>query len=359
MPKLNKQSILYERMKRQRFLDPISSSLDEEEYIKLFRLLQPVAPVHFTMPGSPPKLMHRTAFNDDNLSNRLRQKHQLIKGRFAGGRVGYVLQENLEQYANAFRKYMIRMKPIHEDILSKIKHSGGISKDQLKDELDYPNGEITRALNNLQEAFLVYEDQTDNDWDTGWFDFETEWFELPNDEDKHIEHIAQVLLNYLNVMVFASLSQIKDWSELNIRKLKKALESLQKDGEIQLVQVDGLGEGYIRTIDFPGFQRQEELHHVFMLDKSDILVRSHLSELKERYKGLEVLQYLFIDGEFKGAVLGHWRIGPYDIDDIVVELDPQAAEARKEEIIEAVRKIYSPERTAILKYNGENLERGE
>lgn len=339
MSALNKKSILYERMKRQRFLEPVTSAADEEAYIELFKLLQPVAPVHFTVPGSPPQLVHRTEFNDHSLSQRLRQKHRIIKGRFAGGRVGYVLQEELERYATAFRKPLSRIKPIHEEIMSVIKNSGGISKDQLKEELDYPNGEISKALNALQEAFLVYEDQTDGDWDT----------------DHYINQVSQVLLNYLKAIVFATLPQIKDWSQINIRILKQSLEKLERDGEIHFAAVDGLGEGYVHKSDLKGFEQSGDLHNVFMLDKSDIIVRSYMSELKNRYKGQEVLQYLLIDGDFKGVVLGHWRIGPYDIDDVRVELDPHEVEARKDEIISAVRKTYSPERTAILKYNGEKL----
>jgi hypothetical protein len=107
------------------------------------------------------------------------------------------------------------------------------------------------------------------------------------------------------------------------------------------------------------YEANENLKSVYMLDKSDILVRSYLSELKQQYKGLEVLQYLLIDGEFNGAVLGHWRIGPYDIEDIRVDLNTEEAEARKAEIIDAVRKVYSPERTAILNYNGQKLGRVE
>lgn len=352
---LNKKSIIYERMKRQRFLEPIAPNDDVEEYLELFRLMQPIAPVHFTRPGDPPKLVHRTSFDDYELSHQLREKHQIIKGRFAGGRVGYVVQQDLEQYATAFRKNLSKIKPIHEDIISLIKNSGGISKDQLKEDLDYPSGEISKALNSLQEAFLVYEDQTDTDWDTGWFDFSTEWFELKNDADLYIHNVSLVLINYLNSMVFGTLQQIKDWSEINIRTLKQAIKKLENDGEIKLIDINGLGEGYMRTKDLHEYKHSGDLHSVFMLDKSDILVRSNMTELKHRYKGHEVLQYLLVDGEFKGAVLGHWRVGPYDIDDIWLEMEPEEKEERKEEIINAVRKIYSPERTKILKFNGEDL----
>jgi hypothetical protein len=47
------------------------------------------------------------------------------------------------------------------------------------------------------------------------------------------------------------------------------------------------------------------------------------------------LQYLLIDGEFHGASVGHFRNGPYDLNDVVCDL-PDAM-CRKGEILEAVR----------------------
>ena len=230
MLELNMRSIIYERMRRQRLLEPIALGTDVEEYLELFRLMQPVAPVHFTRPGDPPTLVHRTGFDDYDLSSQLRKEHRIIKGRFAGGRVGYVVQQDLELYATAFRKNLSKIKPIHEDIMSIIKNSGGISKDQLKEDLDYLGGEISKALHSLQEAFLVYEDQTDTDWDTGWFDFSTEWFDLKNDAALYIHYVSLVLLNYLKSVVFATFQQVKDWSQINIRTLKQVMKKLENEG---------------------------------------------------------------------------------------------------------------------------------
>jgi hypothetical protein len=75
--------------------------------------------------------------------------------------------------------------------------------------------------------------------------------------------------------------------------------------------------------------------------------------LKQQFSGLEVLSHLLIDGEFKGAVVGHWRIGPYDVDDVVVMLPEQEKHARKQEILEAVKYVYPPSRHTILRYAGE------
>ncbi|MGE8203473.1 hypothetical protein ACQKP0_02835 [Heyndrickxia sp. NPDC080065] len=349
---LSKEIILYERMKRQSLLDPIDIENRHTEYIELFRLLQPVAPVHFTRPGDPPRLVHRTNIDDFLLSSRLREKHRMVKGRFIGGRVGYVLQEDLKLYATVFRKTLKTIKPIHEEIIGLIKKTGGISKEQLKGELPYTSSEITKALQSLQEAFLVYEDQVDTDWDTGWFDFATEWFEINVSDEEFIDSLKNVILNFLNGMVFASEEQIKSWSSLSIKVIRSVITVLQEEEKIALVDIKDLGKGYMRSEDVKEYKQLTDFRSVFMLDKSDFLVRANMSALKEKYKGYEVLQYLLIDGEFKGAVIGHWRIGPYDLEDIVVEPE---VNTRKEEIIEAIRNIYPEDTTAILKYNGEDL----
>lgn len=51
----------------------------------------------------------------------------------------------------------------------------------------------------------------------------------------------------------------------------------------------------------------------------------------------EPLQYLLIDGEFRAACVGHFRNGPYDLNDIVCDLPD--AEARRDEILQAVAAV--------------------
>lgn len=350
---LDYNCMLLERLKRQRLLQPIESAQDEEEYLSLFKTLQPVAPVHFTRPGDPPQLIHRTEFSDYGLADELRKKHRIVKGRFLGGRVGYVLHEDLARYATAFRKKITALKPIHEDIVAVIKRSGGISKEQLKEELAYPAGQISKALIELQEAFLLYEDQTDSDWDTGWFDFASEWFELPAEPSKHEEAVLSVISNFVHAMVFVTFEQIKSWTQFTKKTIQAALAKLLEEGQLIRTNMSPLGEGYMRAEDDgQSFSSQRMPNCVFMMDKSDLLVRAYMSELQVKYKGREVLQYFLIDGEFKGAAVGHWRIGDYDIDDIILELDEVEADARKIAILDAARKIYSPGSHRILRYNG-------
>lgn len=353
MAKLQLQPIINHRLGRQGLLEPISNAKKEEQYITLFRQLQPVAPVHFSRPGDPPKLVHRTSFDDFNLSSRLREQQKFVKGRFLGGRVGYVFHEDLERYARIFRKKIKKVKPIFEEIMLLIHQSGGISKEQLKEELDYPAKEISAALKTLQEAFLVYEDQRDTDWDTGWFAFSTEWFDLKEEKAQEDQALREILINFIAGMVFATFEQIRSWSQLPQKLIHQTLAELQQMEAILQVEVEQEGVGFMVTKDVNEleWQNREQIQSVHMLDKSDFLVRAYTKELQEKYKGLEVLQYLFIDGQFHGAVLGHWRIGPYDIEDIFLDNEDHAHQ-RRDEIIEAVRRIYSPDTTVIKKFNG-------
>ena len=122
------------------------------------------------------------------------------------------------------------------------------------------------------------------------------------------------------------------------------------------MKVEGLGEGWTLSKEAPPESNQLP-PTVFMLHRSDILVRSQATELKRRFGDREILQYLLIDGRFRGAVLGHWRIGPYDVENIILELPAGQREARQEEVLQAVRWGYRPPNHNILRYDGKLLRR--
>ena len=102
---MNERQVLAERLRRQGFLEPLPSRKGYEE---LFRLLQPVSTVYYTRPGDPPRLVGRTEFDDGKVTDRLRSKRVIVKGRFLGGNLGYVLAADLTDYANAFVKPLPR-----------------------------------------------------------------------------------------------------------------------------------------------------------------------------------------------------------------------------------------------------------
>ena len=92
-----------------------------------------------------------------------------------------------------------------------------------------------------------------------------------------------------------------------------------------------------------------------MLNKGDYLVRSHGSELRRRFGEREVLQYLLIDGELRGAICGHWGFKPYDVEDVALELSARERAARRDEILSAVTAAYPEPRHNVLRYDGRPL----
>ena len=349
---MNPTAIFAERLRRQKLSEPLENP---DDYVELFRLLQPVSTLASTMPGDPPRLVHRTTFDDGKITDAMREDRLMVKGRFLGGTIGYVLADDLELYANAFCRWLPGFNETQGIVLDAIIRAETLTPRQMKEETGLLNKKIMPALHRLQEAFIVYEDQIDSDWERNWYEFAAEWPEIALAEEKQAEAAAQVLLRFLKGHVFATMEQLKDWSRMASKLLKTVVGDMEKSGVIVPKTVDALGDGWVRKED-AHLSLREAPPSVLMIHKADTLTRSHRTELKRRFGGQEVLQYLLIDGAFQGAVLGHWRIGPHDVDDVVVELPAAERASRRDEILKAVAWGYNPPYSHILKYNGGEVD---
>ena len=159
------------RIERQFF----TKKADTEEYYGLYRDTQPGYNVYWNGFGQPPTLSFRADF-DDCLFNKQRQlSRELIKGRFCGGNLGWIQPCDLELFASLYKKDIGLLPFEQQKILTLIEQMGALNIQQIKDETGYLVKEITPILHRLQEAFLIYEDQYDGEWDRGWCLF-TEMF---------------------------------------------------------------------------------------------------------------------------------------------------------------------------------------
>jgi hypothetical protein len=338
------QSVLAERLRRQCLTRPL---IEPADYEALFRLLQPVSPIASTRPGDPPRLVHRTTFDDGVETQAMRARRAIVKGRFQGGSVGYVHAQDLEQYANAFARPLTTFTPVQQDIFELLQREGPLTPRQIKEETGVLIKHVGPALGRLQEAFLIYEDQVSDDWERAYYDFAGEWPGVQITEERREEAAHTVLLRFLEGHVFATAEQFKDWSGFPAKLLGRLLSVMEQRREIIPANLPGLGQGWLRAQDSE-IQPGDVPPGVFMLHKADTLVRSHASELKRRFGKHETLQYLLIDGQFSGAVLGHWRFGPIDVEDIIVELPTAVRNARREAILQAVQQVYQPPHSRIL-----------
>lgn len=347
------QAIAALRLSRQHLIDPLTSP---REYECFARRIQPLTPPADSRPGNPPCLVHRAAFDDAGYLDSLRTDRTLVKGRFQGGNVGYVFADELSLYAAAYRK------PLNPDytlsfLLDLLEREGPLTCHNIKEMTGMLSKEIMPALHKLQESFLVYEDQVDSDWERGWYAFDREFPDVDLNRYSRGDAVMEIVCRSLGLLVFAREEHLRGWLRLPVKEIRKALETLTGNGTVMQAEC-GDRQGYIRTKDVPLIETLKDAipaHSVFVIHRSDFLVRAFEPELKERFSGREILQYILIDGEFSGAVCGHWRQGPHDVEDVVLTLPQQETQARKDEILKAVGQFYSPPFSHVLRFNGEEL----
>lgn len=332
------EKIISLRMERQ-FL--IKKS-DESEYTNLYRDMQPGQNVYWNGFGEPPTLSFRTDFNDIEFNRERQLKRELIKGRFSGGNLGWIVPEDMELFIGLYRKPLTKPTADQSTILELIETSGPYTIQQIKEETGLLVKQITPILHRLQEAFLIYEDQYDGEWDRGWYRF-GEMFPNVN-QDKYTRHEALkiVLQRFAYRLVWFDTAMAKSFYKLPEKEIKLAVSDLVAEGI--LVVSDS---GFMLRTDSALLENYEpkEMHFVYALHRNDFLYKSHEHILKDYAKRLtdgleydhEPLQYLLIDGEFHGASVGHFRNGPYDLNDIVCDLPN--AEARKAEIVDAIQSV--------------------
>ena len=336
------------RMERQHLL----SKATEAEYDALYRDSQPGQNVFWTGFGDPPSLTYRATFDDIEYNRARRQERQLIKGRFQSGNLGWIIREDLELFAGLFMKPLNKPTDIQLTILSLIQREGPMNIQLMKEMTGLLVKKITPALHRLQQAFLVYEDQYDGEWDRGWYQF-SEMF--PNaDLHKYSRHEALkiILQRFAYRHVFFDIEMAKSFYKLPAKDIKLAAATLVADGI--LIEVD---EGYCLRDDLSLLQTytEEPPNLVYAMHRNDFLVKSNEHWLKERFTHSypDTLCYLMINGEFKGIAVGKFRFTPPEIEDIILDISHEEAAARKDEILHAVRALCGLD-NPIKRYQGES-----
>lgn len=326
------------QMERQCFVN----KADESEYINLYRDMQPGQNVYWNGFGEPPTLSFRTDFNDIEFNRERQLKRELIKGRFSGGNLGWIVPEDMELFIGLYRKPLTKPTADQLTILELIETSGPYTIQQIKEETGLLVKQITPVLHRLQEAFLIYEDQYDGEWDRGWYRFGEMFPEVNLNRYTRHEALKIVLQRFAYRLVWFDTAMAKSFYKLPEKEIKLAVSDLVAEGI--LVASDS---GFMLKTDAELLETYEpkEMHFVYALHRNDFLYKSHEHILKDYAKRLtdgleydhEPLQYLLIDGEFHGASVGHFRNGPYDLNDIVCDL--LNAEERKAEIIDAIQSV--------------------
>ena len=329
------EKILSLRMERQCLL----RKADETEYIALYQDTQPGQNVYWHGFGEPPVLSFRAAFDDMEFNRQRQLQRKLVKGRFAGGNLGWVMAEDMELFACLYRKPLTRPTPQQSEVLTLIENAGPFNIQQLKEETGLLVKQITPILHRLQEAFLLYEDQYDGEWDRGWYRFAEMFPDVDTRRYSKTKALKILLQRFAYRTVWFDAAMAKAFYRVPEKEIRNAAASLVSEGILIPRE-----SGYLLKSDEALLRdyAPRDIRSVYALHRNDFLYKIHEPALKQMARHLtdglpydcEPLQYLLIDGRFHGAAAGHFRYGPYDLNDIVCDLPD--AENRREEILQAV-----------------------
>lgn len=333
---MNKK-LLALRMQRQHLVSPA----DEREYDALYRDLQPGMNMYWHGFGQPPELTFRANFDDIEYNRQRQARRELIKGRFAGGNLGWIVPEDLPLFAALYRKPIVGfMDDVQMTIMTLIERMGPLNIQQIKEETGYLVKVITPALHRLQEAFLLYEDQYDGEWDRAWYRFEEMFPEYDLNQYTRAEALDSVLQRFAYRMAWFDTKMARSFYKLPEKEIKLSCTRLAESGVF--IATDG---GFCLASDAALLEDiSEQFPPVRAFHRNDFIVRACDHELKTRFKPLydalpydhDPQYYVMVDGEFRAVSVGHFRYGPYEIHDIVC--DSPDMWGRKDEICAAVLK---------------------
>jgi hypothetical protein len=239
-----------------------------------------------------------------------------------------------------------------------LQREGPLTIQVMKEMTGWPVKRITPILHAFQRAFLVFEDQVDNEWDRGWYLFEKEFAEVRLDRYTREEALDMLLPRFLTLHVFATAEMAASYYRLPLREVQASLDRLVAEREITPVHWDDR-DGYVRVGDrdmLACSTGEAPIPSVIALQRNDFLVSSHRSWLESRFTGgdFTALNYLLIDGCFQGVVQGTFRHGLSDLEDVAL-LPEVDAIVRREEILAAIDEITEGQANRLKRYCGKSI----
>lgn len=348
------RKILALRMQRQHLITPA----DGAEYDALYHDMQPGLNLYWHGFGQPPEMTFRADLDDIALNRERLARRELVKGRFGGGNLGWIFADDLPLFAALYRKPFTKpMSDVQLTIMTLIERMGPLNIQQIKEETGYLVKDITPALHRLQEAFVLYEDQFDGEWDRAWYRFEEMFPEYDLNRFTRAQALETVLQRFAYRMVWFDTKMAKSFYKLPEKELKAACMELVSQGA--LTEMDG---GFVLTADLPvlaAIPEDAPMPPVRAFHRNDCLVRAYEYDLTTRFKPLysvlpydhDPQYYVMVEGEFRALSVGHFRYGPYEIHDIVC--DSPDMWAHKEAICEAV--LRENEGSVIQRFMGKPL----
>ena len=348
------EQINYLRLRRQGLIEPVNAS----GYEQLFRNMSPVPTKFWIEPGTAPEIEHRCDFNDQDANDFARRMRSIVKGRFQGGNVGYVYQDEMPLFAAVYRKPINRFTEIESTILTLLHNEGPMNLKLMKEITGILNKDLSKAAQHLQKAFMLFEDQVDKDNDRAWFLLEDEFDELDFEKLDETEGLQEVIRRFLTMNVMADGTMIKSFTKLTNKVIKTTIQNMLEEGTLVALDIEGY-RGYMLSVDVAEVKKVDTSvpDLLLFLDNNDYLVKSNELTLKKRFtkSSYKTLGYIYKQGEFVGRLLGYFRFGPDDLEDIELDVEKAFQDAWKERIVKLIENAYEGQDNVLKRYCSEKI----
>ena len=345
-------NVLWLRLERSRIADPVKTN---EEYDRLFQMMSPVPTDYWITPGTAPFLQHRAAFDDTQYNFRLRARRQIVKGRFQKNGIAYVRFDELPLFAAIYKKEPDHMGPLEWKFYDLLNHEGPMTIGMIKEITGMYVKDITPVLHKLQSAFIVFEDQKDNDWERSWYLIENEFPEVDLKQWTMERALRTAFVRFTTMNVFADAQMAHAFYNIPAKQAEAVFRSLAAEGILVPAVFEGRN-GYVMASDLPLLEgpSRKIKRSVYAINRNDFLVRSneHLLKNAPGTAASGTMYHLLIDGKFQGTVEGGFKFGPHVVENVRVNLPEEEALDRKVEILDAVAVVLDPELSAPKRYNG-------
>ena len=80
--------------------------------------------------------------------------------------------------------------------------------------------EITPELHRLQEKFLVFEDQTDNEWDRAWYPFESEFPDADLEQYTKEEAEEKLVRRFVWLNIWIDAAMVRSFYRLPLKEIR-------------------------------------------------------------------------------------------------------------------------------------------
>ncbi|QUI24543.1 hypothetical protein HZI73_20540 [Vallitalea pronyensis] len=329
----------------------LSKSVSINDYDQLYKDTSPGQNVYWSGFGEPPTLSFRTSFNDIDYNRQRQLQRKLLKGRFQGNNLGWIDRDDLELFASLFKKSINNLNAKQQMLLELIEREGPLTIQLMKEMTGLLVKEITPVLHQLQKAFLIYEDQYDNEWDRGWYIFGQMFPNANIEKYSMLEALKIVLQRFAYRIVLFDEEMVKSFYKLPKKIIRSAIQELVQEEVLMPYDDQYMLKTDEVVVNNTDFYMEES---IYVLHRNDFLVKANEHWLKEHFKSeqFKTLQYILVNGEFKGAVMGQFKYGPYIIEDVILELDDDEWHYYKEGILQAVHQVNDPIKSPIKKING-------